>query len=873
MRRALAILALLALCAWFPHGQGNTGGGANLKVFNIFGVAPTVQPSSYYTPGIGNPAVSTADYYHMDGLQWMRPYDLTDAACGSAGSTIAAANGRYFWIASPDHPSDTFGWADAQNFMGGFSSDPGVLPATLYNLFLYNNNVASAPVAVVTGSISGTTLTVTAVTSGTVSQLSTVAGTGVTAGTVITNTPGSGTGGTGTYVVNISQTVTSTALTIAQLNFQLYQAPIFVCNPDDGSFPFYIYAEGAAVSSSIQHEQGYAKSADLTTWTLGGPSMINPTFTQWSSFQRPVRNGANDWTSTGLKSYFSPNAFGNGVWSSTDGKTFAQASNLLFNSCIPPNPPVYALGAADPSTCFANTNREFYFSAAPYFTASAVLYTYTKEGSGNGDTTGGNSVVRVPIDASTFDVLTSPTRTQISSSYGGLYPGPTYLAGVNAYVEDGVAHIYSQVGFPPSSSAQGLVSGAPYTQGGGLWQQKLDYYTEIVNATTAAAAAPVGVIASCAAGVASISWYNALPNNTYRVYKGTSAGTQATLVGDVNGFSTNDTPTANSQTWYKVVTLQSGTERQNRVVHVYCSSSSALVNSHINRVTDDGGDATKIDRTWMDAVYSYLVSNSLLSNLLFWTDAGFGVKLSGAAVTKVYDLGTTRLPRGGDYTVDPAGAGATYSATAMNATSPGWVNTAANSQGYFGGGRVNNLRRLTEVTFVAAYQKANSNTATLIGMGEFGLTGLQHLTGTPGTIRFSFANASTTFTADGPAPGSATAAQIIAGTFDGTTLVAYTEGVAGTGVTGPVANSNLQTLFLNSSSLNNIVGQIGVTGSVFTFLQSGAQDSKYTYAGGYNYDGSNQAASKNGDLIVFDKALTPTQIASLTTLIRNRIGP
>lgn len=66
--------------------------------------------------------------------------------------------------------------------------------------------------AVVTGSISGTTLTVSAVTNGTLDVGQTISGTGVTAGTTITAL-GTGTGGTGTYTVSVSQTVSSTTIT------------------------------------------------------------------------------------------------------------------------------------------------------------------------------------------------------------------------------------------------------------------------------------------------------------------------------------------------------------------------------------------------------------------------------------------------------------------------------------------------------------------------------------------------------------------------------------------------------------------------------------------------------------------------------------
>lgn len=62
-----------------------------------------------------------------------------------------------------------------------------------------------------TASISGTTMTVTAVTSGTIQVGQLIGGTGVTANTRITAL-GTGTGGTGTYTVSDSQTVSSTTI-------------------------------------------------------------------------------------------------------------------------------------------------------------------------------------------------------------------------------------------------------------------------------------------------------------------------------------------------------------------------------------------------------------------------------------------------------------------------------------------------------------------------------------------------------------------------------------------------------------------------------------------------------------------------------------
>jgi len=70
--------------------------------------------------------------------------------------------------------------------------------------------------AVVTASISGTTMTVTGVTSGTLAVGQVLTGTGVTAGTGITAL-GTGTGSNGTYTISTSQTLSSRTITAAEI--------------------------------------------------------------------------------------------------------------------------------------------------------------------------------------------------------------------------------------------------------------------------------------------------------------------------------------------------------------------------------------------------------------------------------------------------------------------------------------------------------------------------------------------------------------------------------------------------------------------------------------------------------------------------------
>ena len=82
---------------------------------------------------------------------------------------------------------------------------------TLIAVEVGSNNI---PEAQVTGSIGGNTLTVTSVISGTLEVGQTISGSGILPGTQITIF-GTGHGGTGTYTINQSQTVATTAITAA----------------------------------------------------------------------------------------------------------------------------------------------------------------------------------------------------------------------------------------------------------------------------------------------------------------------------------------------------------------------------------------------------------------------------------------------------------------------------------------------------------------------------------------------------------------------------------------------------------------------------------------------------------------------------------
>jgi hypothetical protein len=100
----------------------------------------------------------------------------------------------------------------------------------------------AAPAASVTGSIATTTLTVTAVGSGTLSVGQTLSGSGVTAGTKITAQLTGTDGGIGTYTVSESQTASSTTITATGATSAAYAS-----NTGNGTMGAVTHSAGAKV--------------------------------------------------------------------------------------------------------------------------------------------------------------------------------------------------------------------------------------------------------------------------------------------------------------------------------------------------------------------------------------------------------------------------------------------------------------------------------------------------------------------------------------------------------------------------------------------------------------------------------------------------
>jgi hypothetical protein len=106
--------------------------------------------------------------------------------------------------------------------------------------------------ATVTGSIAGTTLTVTSVASGTLSVGQTISGTGITAGTQITALL-TGSGAAGTYTVSTTQTVSSTTITATGtpvvVSFNSTNSAFYITSGVSGSASSSAYATGTLAAS------------------------------------------------------------------------------------------------------------------------------------------------------------------------------------------------------------------------------------------------------------------------------------------------------------------------------------------------------------------------------------------------------------------------------------------------------------------------------------------------------------------------------------------------------------------------------------------------------------------------------------------------
>lgn len=131
----------------------------------------------------------------------------------SGGDIMVAVCGPYVYALTSTYTTTMVGQLNTSTGIVGIT-DNGVNVYIVDGQNRYTWRISSPSAAVFTGSISGTTLTVTAVTNGTIAIDQALFGVGVNQETVITAL-GTGTGGVGTYTVNLSQAVTSSLMNSA----------------------------------------------------------------------------------------------------------------------------------------------------------------------------------------------------------------------------------------------------------------------------------------------------------------------------------------------------------------------------------------------------------------------------------------------------------------------------------------------------------------------------------------------------------------------------------------------------------------------------------------------------------------------------------
>jgi hypothetical protein len=155
----------------------------------------------YPTPGL----TSLVLFQNQNEIRGMRTL--------SGGDILVAVCGPYVYALTSTYTTTMVGQLNTSTGIVGIT-DNGVNVYIVDGQNRYTWRISSPSAAVFTGSISGTTLTVTAVTNGTIAINQALFGVGVTQETVITAL-GTGTGGIGTYTINQSQSVASSLMNSA----------------------------------------------------------------------------------------------------------------------------------------------------------------------------------------------------------------------------------------------------------------------------------------------------------------------------------------------------------------------------------------------------------------------------------------------------------------------------------------------------------------------------------------------------------------------------------------------------------------------------------------------------------------------------------
>lgn len=332
-------------------------------------------------------------------------------------------------------------------------------------------------------------------------------------------------------------------------------------SPEDLTTPIHVY-----VGSWVENGTGTIGLSEIvfggadfsTAFTSLSESHPCPTITGngLTSYQMVYRDSSTDYHSYGG---WNPvvNDGSAGKWVSTDGGLNFTRTGSAFNVTVGSS--TYALTGGG---YIVNIGGQDYVPAREQVSGGFAYITL------------------VPFSDST-GALSSPSTIRISDRYTNDYPqnppgiasGNGFLQYIGSYQEDGLLFLYAVHNFFADTGLGGPAQNQLPENGGGTNEQYLDLYCYPIPGLSAQynASAPCGVKASCAAGVATISWFDPVGGRTFRVYRGTSAASQPTLIGDFTATSCTNSPTVGSVYYYKVVTLVGGVEQASRIVSTYVS--------------------------------------------------------------------------------------------------------------------------------------------------------------------------------------------------------------------------------------------------------------------------------------------------------------
>lgn len=223
----------------------------------------------YPTPGLTSKVV----FQNKDQVRGMRTL--------SGNNYMVAVVGAYVYVMDSTFAPTMIGQLNTSTGRVGIT-DNGLNVYIVDGSYRYTWRVSNPASANFIGSISGTTLTVTLLKSGSIGVGQSLFGVGITAETVVTAL-GTGTGGVGTYTVNISQTVSSetmnTAAVAATLTSSISGNILTVTSITGTLYPGQTIQGAGVTAGTIITTLGSGTVLSQTIATAGTGYAVNDTIT------------------------------------------------------------------------------------------------------------------------------------------------------------------------------------------------------------------------------------------------------------------------------------------------------------------------------------------------------------------------------------------------------------------------------------------------------------------------------------------------------------------------------------------------------------------------------------------------------------------